>query len=699
MVRTISGTLTTAIGAKARIPQVTLTAQDQVMHLQNAVATAGNSENWTSSCIANDGSIIRVQVTTDPGGIAIFTQNFQWQRITDVTNATQWQTWTTFTGGSGNIGQDQTCAVSNNSGTINAFCQRGTGGNNIWVWSSSNNGVSWSGSPTSVLSPPGNALIKGLASAGNNDIFFIYDVVGGEAIGCSLFSAGAWSALHTWTLTTITSLANSSGIAVVWTGSYYVAYSDFFAIHLCTCSSNGVTWTALADIAQAEATAIQRTGLQIAKFDGVYWLTCLESDASTYTGTLYCYPRTRGSIDLIHWSNGFIQYDLNDTATTVYARGTTTLQKTQAPSNSRQIYIMAGMSKGVLYSNAYLQSDATQYHDFSGKVVEYKRTDDLGKPGAIAVVLDNANSAITSLVSSYGSTYEPLGLMNKLVLSEGYKTGTPPTTQEVVNTGTYRIRSIIFERAPGINHITIEAEDLSHLLDQKSRYQMTYINQTVSYMIKEICARAGLLNISVPSTSQMSVNIIAYILHASQTYRQALDELCRVGWLEYFMDETETMIFKELSSGDSSVWSYTPEIEMFVLASDDVRANHIVVTGLPPTGTFINSVTNGEAYDTTHMHVTGVERVEVEADPKLITTTLCNNKAAFDMAQEVRDLYAHSITVPCNPALQLVDVVTVTDQAATIGTGQSAVARIFKDEVHYLPEKGMFDQTIHLEGV
>lgn len=50
--------------------------------------------------------------------------------------------------------------------------------------------------PSERLATSGGALTKGIGSAGNNDVFFLYDVIGGEAIGCSFFS-GTWSALKT----------------------------------------------------------------------------------------------------------------------------------------------------------------------------------------------------------------------------------------------------------------------------------------------------------------------------------------------------------------------------------------------------------------------------------------------------------------------------------------------------------------------
>ena len=127
-----------------------------------------------------------------------------------------------------------------------------------------------------------------------------------------------------------------------------------------------------------------------------------------------------------------------------------------------------------------------------------------------------------------------MGINTLVNLNEGYYTGTPPTTQETVNTGRYHIQKITFERAPNVNQIRLDCRDLTYLLDQENRYQVTYTNQTVSYMIKEICAKAGLLNYSLPSTTQMSTNIVLFVLHAGQKYRAALLEICRIGWLEIF---------------------------------------------------------------------------------------------------------------------------------------------------------------------
>src|SRR5580765_4252879 len=110
MVRSLSGTLTTAVGSKNRRPYVTCTIEDHINHLQQSVS-ASSSDGYNDCCIAADGSIIRVRLTR--GGNA-FQQTAQWQRITDPTNSSQWTTWNTFAGSTNVMFQDGGCAVSQN---------------------------------------------------------------------------------------------------------------------------------------------------------------------------------------------------------------------------------------------------------------------------------------------------------------------------------------------------------------------------------------------------------------------------------------------------------------------------------------------------------------------------------------------------------------------------------------------------------
>ncbi len=684
MVRTLDAALTTAVNSVTRIPSLSLTVEDHVIHYAS-YQTPNTADAWNDLCIANDNSTIRVQVTRGGGG---FTSNFQYKRITDPSVASQWSTWTTFSGGSGNMFEDAGCAVSNSGGTLRAFAQRGTGGNQLWTWSSTDNGQTWSG-PNVVVAPPGGALIKGMGSAGNNDIFFLYDVVGGENMGCSLYT-GSWSSLSAWTLPP---LVGGAGVAVAWANpTYTVIYSDGFTLASCLYNPASNTWSSSSVIAPATSTAIARYVPRMTFADGLYTLTCIESDSGFLTGSVYSYPRMRQSADLIHWSNGMILHDI----TCTYGAIAFKLPTPHTGSAGSRYYI-AAMS--AVYSALTFQtSNIAQYLDVSAAVLSYQRLEQTGKPSRLEVLLDNARGVYNALITS-GNNYQPIGLNASLVLSEGYKTGTPPTTADVVKVGVYHLEQIHVVRSPQENHLLLVGLDLTRNLDLVSRYQITYLNQTLGYLVSEMCARGGLFSTSLPATTQMSQVIASFVLQAGQTYRHALDELCTTYGLVYFLDQSEVMQFRELASSDPSVWSYQPEVELVSFGTDDQRANHIIVSGKPPTSGVAGALTTAEAYDDANLHLVGVERLLHHVDPKLTSTTQCAQKASFLLLQEQRVQAIYTVTVPLNPALQLFDGITITDGAAPTGSGRSATCRLAHLLAHFDAQHAIDELQLVLEGM
>ncbi|HEX7733561.1 MAG TPA: hypothetical protein VF458_01815 [Ktedonobacteraceae bacterium] len=688
MVRTLSSPLIAALNSKTRVPSLHLTIEDHVLHYAS-YQTPGGADAWNDACLASDQSLVRVQVTRAGFG---FTSNFQVQRVTDPGQAAQWSSWTTLPGSSGLIFQDGSCAISNSAGTLRAFAQRGTGGNNLWAWTSVDNGITWSG-PVNVATPPGGALIKGIASAGNNDVFFLYDVLGGDALGCSFYSGGSWSAFITWSLPTLNS---GAGLAAVFAGAVYtLIYSDGYTLATCGFNPAGSLWSAGAVIASSSTNAIGRVSPRISQDSGLYTLACVEYDTGTLTGSIYNYPRLRQSVDLQHWSGGRILHDFAATY------GVVTLNWSAPPAGSAGArgYVV---SPGIVYSAPLFQtSNVAMYLDVSAAVLSYTRQEHPGKPAQLEAVLDNASGVYNNLVTAVSATgnYPPIGLNASLVLSEGYHTGTPPTTPTAVKVGTYRLAQIQFVRGPEINQLRLLALDLSRNLDLIARYQQTYTNQTLGYLIAEMAARAGLFHLVLPTTIQVTQIVPAFVLQAGQTYRHALDELCSTYGLVYFLDQDEVLQVRELATSDPAVWSYQPEIESVCFGGTDLRANHIIVSGKPPAGTASNALTTAETFDDAQMRMIGLERLLHHVDPKLSTASQCAQKASFLLAQEVRGQVAHSVTVPLNPALQLCDGVTLTDGAAPTGSGQSATCRVLALRAHYDAQHGLNELQVELEGL
>lgn len=683
MVRTLDTALTATLNSTTRRPSITLTVEDHVAHYA-PYQTPGTADAFNDACVANDNSIIRVQVTRNG-----FASSFQVQRITDPTSATQWSSWTTLPGASGTMFQDGGCAVSNSYGTLRAFAQRGTGGSNLFAWTSTNNGVTWTG-PVTVLTPPGGALLKGVGSAGNDDVFFIYDISGGEAIACSFYRAGSWSSLTTWTLAT---LASGAGLAVSWNGTLYtLVYSDGYTLATCTFTPTTTTWNSGIVIAATTSTAIGRVAPRLSFANGIYTLTFIEFDSGLLTGSVYSYPRMRQSVDLVHWSSGMIMHDLPSNYGVVLISLPTPTSGNAGP----RTYLA---SPSTVYSASMFQSTNTaQFLDISNAIVSYQRIEQPGKPARLEVVVDNAQGVLNNFVTT-STTYQPIGLNASLVLSEGYKVGTPPTTNDSVNVGIYHIEQIHFVRSPVENHLLLLGRDLSRNLDLIARYQNVYSYQTLGFLITEVCAGAGLFSVVLPATSQVSQIVPSFVLQAGVSYRNALHELCTTYALSYFLDQNEVMQVRELSVGDVSVWSYNPEIEAVSFGSNDQRANHIVVSGKPPLAGLFGALTTAEAYDDAHVHMVGVERLLHHVDPKLTTTAQCSQKATFLLAQEVRSDIMHTVTVPLNPALQLLDSITLIDSIAPRGSGQQATCRIIRIAIHYNAQNSVDTMQLILEGL
>jgi hypothetical protein len=684
VVRTLDAALTASLNTHSRTPARSLTIEDHVLHY-TPFQTPGTADALNDACVASDNSIIRVQVTRNG-----FASTCLVQRITDPTQGSQWANWSPLPGGSSNMFQDGSCAVSNSQGTLRAFAQCGTGSNALFVWTSTNNGQSWSG-PVNVLLPPGGALIKGIASAGNNEVFFLYDVVGGEAVGCSFYSGGSWSALKSWTLAP---LVASGGLAVAWNGSSYtLLYSDGATIATCVYAPTTNIWMSGAIVAPATSTAIARTALRLSLLNGVYTLVCVESDSGLLTGTTYSYPRLRQSVDLVHWSSGIIVHALTTLHGAVVVPLPTPVTGTAGASS-----YLASLTT-VYKANLFQKTNSTQFLNVSPSVLSYQREERVGRPARLDVVIDNAGGVYNALIGSV-TTNQPIELNASVVLSEGYTVGSPmPTTVDAVQVGIYHLSNITLVRSPQENQLHLVAFDASYLLDIVVRYQNTYSNQTLGFLIQEVCSRAGLLSVTLPTTTQVSQVVPAFVLQAGQTYRHALDELCTTYGLVYFLDQQETMQFRELSASDVAVWSYKPEIEMVSFGSSEQRANHIIVSGKQPHGGQIGALTTAEAYDDVHMQLVGLEKPLHHVDPKLTTTTQCAQKATLLLAQETRSRVVHTVTVPLNPALQLLDCITLTDSAAPIGTGQSATCRIMHSVVHYDAHKGTNEMQLTLEGV
>jgi hypothetical protein len=146
------------------------------------------------------------------------------------------------------------------------------------------------------------------------------------------------------------------------------------------------------------------------------------------------------------------------------------------------------------------------------------------------------------------------------------------------------------------------------------------------------------------------------------------------------------------------VWSYQNEIEQVSFGADFNRANHVVASGKPPTGGSPYALTNAESYDNQANAAMRVERLLHHVDFKSTTSAQAGIAANLIMYTEQRAQTDVRLVVPLNPALQLVDVITVTDAAAPTGSGQSTVGRIIQHEAIFDATKAAYESHLSLQG-
>ncbi len=669
--RTLTSSIQNALASTARAPVISAQLFDPIEHY-SAYQTLAIAEGISAACVAGDGSLVRAYVDRPVGA---FSATLSIQRVTDPGATSQWSTWTVLS--SANLLRDAGCALSNNAGTLRVFAQSGASPYNLLVWNSTDNGATWSG-PVTIAAI--NATIRGLGSAGQNDVFYAYDASGGEALAVSRYSGGAWSAPASWTLGVLPACV---GLDAAWDSAnsrYLLAVSDGSQISGYSYTPSGGSWAlvgAIAPLDSATSQGLSRVYPRLQIFDAMYNLAYLEVDNGAMTGLSYSYARLRQSPDFSHWSDGLLLSQR-------WSFDPTWLKAPTPPAGS------AGPAYYVL-NNAYAwraplynPANPQRFLDVSAQVLEARRHEARGKAGQIMLRLSNAGGQYNTL--------SMLGLNTSIQLSEGYhdpSSGAPSS----IAVGIYYIDRYQYLRAPDHNELLITARDATKRLEREARLQTGYSSQPLSWLLTELAARAGLFSVSIPASSQFSQIVPDYIVPAGHTLRRALDDLCAIYSVYYFLDQTETLQFRELASSDAPVWSYQPELETLTIGSDDLRANHVIVTGRATAGALVY----GESYDFAHLAQTGQERPLYHTDPRLTSGAQASLKAGFLLADEQRAGTHHTISVPAHPGLQLLDAVTLTDSAAPAGTGISTNARISALQMAYDAQRAQFALTLTLE--
>ncbi len=662
--RTLSPTLAAAITANGRQPVARLRVADDKEHYAlYRQDTPAKGIDGCAAVVAADGSLIRAALF-DNGGAG--NADLAVQRITDPAQAAQWTAWTTLV--SAGCQTSQPLALSANPGGIlRLFYGDGpSSGATIKVYESTNNGGSWSG-PSTVFA--GTHSLFYLASAGNDDLFACRNSALGVWDVQFFKKAGAtWLAPATWTLGTLSSMY---GIAAAWNGSlYFLAVSAWYTsgIAIEAYQFDGASaWIDLNFVVPLDGSNLgfqfRLPSVQLA--DGLYRLTYVEHDDGSIDGTPADLYRMTRSPDFIHWTSPL----------PVGPFGSSFISACAAPFAKAFGQYFVTTPVFTFSWPLYSAADPGRNSDLSGRLLSYERRESLLGPGEYRAIVSN----------QAGEQSSPAGLTSNgtLLLDEGYVTA---SGSELVNVATADVDHWYFNRAPGESELVIVARCQGSRLDSEAPTLLAYSNRTVLWLATEIAVRAGLMQLFWPATPAVGQTVASFAVPAGQTWRQALHRLIEAYGLEYVIRADGSLVLHDPSEATTSVWTWDGEIEAGQYGQAGTAANHVRVFGRNA---------QGEAWDYAAVGALSRERCMHVIDRLVTSNAQASLRAANELLLERRKARGGQLHVPLNPGLELLDVVTLVDDAT--GTNQTFRCHALAGVMDAL--QGSFDMTLELTGV
>lgn len=311
--------------------------------------------------------------------------------------------------------------------------------------------------------------------------------------------------------------------------------------------------------------------------------------------------------------------------------------------------------------------------DLSNDVLALHLTDAPHTPSHATITLANDQGQYNSVL--------PLRADASLTISLGYGT-------ETVTTHSLLIDSIHSSANADTQTVEITARD--HLRDftYHTGRILAYTNQTVSAILQSIVQQAGATLGTLPGTSQFSTAVPCFLIKPGDTWQQALDRLAAIYLFDAWCDSTPQIRVVDRSPGDASTWTYSTD-QILALAYGQVggQPNTIRVTGTTSGGQAVFA----DVVDSADLQSYGRQKLVLVVEKMCDTAAKCSLRAN----QELRDAKAArtsaQLTVPLNPAHELMDVITITDSALAI---TSQTLRIHAMTWHIDTETGTWDHIL-----
>jgi len=627
--RNLSPALLAAQKSASAIPYVKVEIADRISGVRRLewerLYSGSEADSYHAATMAGDGSLIRCRV--DSGSLYI-------QRVVSPGPGSNFSDWT-FTDAAANAG----VALASRGAQVLLFYV-GTNGRTVYLRESNNYGATF-GSATAITTP---ATAVGWLAAdlkADNTVLLIYSV--GSTAYAMKRSDSTWGSPTAWT----DSLASVSGLACRYEADFNVvvsggdpqgAYKVWTCIYGDGYSQALDTWSPLREVAVASAGSDMEFRAPFLAYPDVFRLTFVEK----YTGSE-------------SYSRPFFSFS------PVTADYVNNLWREPVPMNLASDY---GLAIAYSTSDVWLSAPwgvwqaslTTPTLDVTADVLEMtSETDSYG--GRLRLVLRNDDGRYLDLsgekaVIKTGGEVRP---------SPGYQTASGP----LVSSGlAYWIEEWEYTSGEGKATLVLHARDAWQLLERwrsHRQYAWAQGEKNIFQLLSFIMARAGLDFSSTGSSGTVATLYPSFTIHPGESGATAVRRLLAMVPDVVYVEGHFTYI-KNPRADEASGYSYGTEHAIFRgrYGSQRPEANRVQVFG---DDLFVEAFQWDEIEDS-------YDRVRQVDDLNLDTVARAQDRADAEMRHQEIACGSGEIVVPVNCGQEIYDVISITDESASLTDAQ-----------------------------
>ncbi len=679
---TLTPTLTAAQQQPARLPVVRCIIADQPIEAPRltwaTLYTGTEPDYYCGAAICSDGSIVRVRSDS--------TGNLYRQRITDPSQAGQWQAWALAR--SGVSTGCQVAAAGPGNGVVRLYAVEGApGSRQVIACESIDHGQTW-GAWEVASTPPAGSEVRALAAAGDWVVYAV-DPQGTDPDDylCAVRKVGgSWQG--PWVASARYASINTAGIALEGDQLRAAFYCED-NLELRTASFDTVS------LAWAEGTALLKAGAGSGYSYLFPWMLAPDGDLPRY---VYLY-REYYNGSPAHGRRMMAITPCRDYLAEAIPLPSTSLMQAVLLRGGGYWYLLDSREA---YRAPIYTGGPTERMDASARVVrlEMQEGSDGAQPlpgGRLSLWLDNTDGALGQ-AGTPGTTCAALREGSQVALALGYQTS---GGEEYGWQPPMWIDCICFEDGldrEGVSRLRVDCiGPVEYLGRARAHRQEVFAGQSLGAILQRVwwrvCGKTD-----APATAGLAATVPQLAFQPGESFTSVALRICRragVGLAFRTAPGAETgfdsvqPVVTEIGTGVAA-YSYSPGAHPVLRGSyrqGGQVASHVEVFG---SGAF------GEQLDATRIREMGRDTVLKVVDREAGDNAGAAEVALYRLRWEQMARHSGWIETWANVGQEVGDVVAITDARAGL---DSALRRVVGITTRYDREQGLLQQRLWLAGV